>query len=462
MLEQHRGHILVISHDVVGAQMAGPGIRYYHLARVLAREFPTLLAVPVGSTLSVPSDFGVIVYHSGRDVELEDAIRHARVVVAPALWVAQAPALDESLVPLVVDGYDPYVAETLVLHPDAVAHQQADLTRAYLVGDFFICASERQRDWWLGLLEANGRINAYTYAEDPSLRRLMDVVPFGLPEMPPQHTRQVIKGMWQGIGENDRVILWGGGLWHWLDPLTAIRAVAQVWQQRQDIRLNIRLIFPGTRHPNPEMAEIPTHLAAARALAAELGLLDKAVFFGDWIAYDDWQNVLLESDLALTLHGDETLESRLAFRSRVFDYIWAGLPIVATRGDATSELIAEYDLGVTVAPRDTDAVAAAILRLLDTPRESWRERFARARRALTWERAARPLIEFCRAPRRAPDKIALGARLGNPFYVEQIVQLQNERAQLRAERDAAQALVRAYERRKVVRWANRVASLGKR
>lgn len=451
-------YVLVVSHDVVGAQMAGPGIRYYHLARVLAREFPTILAVPVGSTLSAPSDFGVVIYHSGRDAALEDAIRCARVIVAPALWITQVPALGESQVPLVVDGYDPYVAETLVLHPDAVAHQQADLTQAYLAGDFFICASERQRDWWLGLLEANGRVNLYTHAEDPSLRRLIDVVPFGLPETSPQHTRQVIKGVWQGIGENDRVILWGGGLWPWLDPLTAIRAVAQVWQQRQDIRL----IFPGTRHPNPVMAEIPTHLAAARALAAELGLLDKAIFFGDWVAYDDWQNVLLESDLALTLHGTETLESRLAFRSRVFDYIWAGLPIIATRGDATSELIAEYGLGVTVAPRDADAVASAILQLLDTPRESWREQFARAQRALTWERAARPLIEFCRAPRRAPDKVALGARLGNPFYVEQIAQLQNERAQLRAERDAAQALVMAYEQRRAVRWANRVASLGRR
>ncbi|MCX7840705.1 MAG: glycosyltransferase family 4 protein [Anaerolineae bacterium] len=448
-------YVLVISHDVVGAQMAGPGIRYYHLARVLAREFPTILAVPVGSTLPAPTDFSVIVYNSGCDADLENAIRSARAVIAPALWIAQAPALAESQVPLVIDGYDPYIAETLVLHPDAVIHQQTDLTQAYLLGDFFICASERQRDWWLGLLEANGRINPYTYAEAPSLRRLIDVVPFGLPETPLQHTRQVIKGVWQGIGETDCVILWGGGLWPWLDPLTAIRAVAQACKQRSDIRL----IFPGTRHPNPLLSGIATHNQSACDLAMELGLLDKVVFFGDWIAYDDWQNVLSESDLALTLHSDETLESRLAFRSRVLDYIWAGLPIIATRGDATSELITKYDLGITVAPRDVNAIAEAILRLLDTPRESWYERFDRARRDLTWERAARPLIEFCRAPRRAPDKIALGAHLGNPYYMKQMAQLQDECAQLRAERDAAQTLIKAYERRKVVRLLNQLRSI---
>jgi glycosyltransferase involved in cell wall biosynthesis len=451
-------HILVISHDVVGAQMAGPGIRYYHLARVLAREFPVILAIPSGSNLPASTDFSALVYHSGRDAALENAIQNARAVVVPALWLAQAPMLLESQAPLVVDGYDPYVAETLFLHPDAVSHQQADLTQAYLAGDFFICASERQRDWWLGLLEANGRVNPYTYTEDHSLRRLVDVVPYGLPELPPQHTRQTIKGVWCGIGEPDRVILWGGGLWSWLDPLTAIRAVEQVWQQRQDVRL----IFPGTRHPNPGMAEIPTHLSAARDLVTELGLLDKAIFFGDWVSYSDWQNVLLESDLALTLHGAETLESRLAFRSRALDYIWAGLPIIATRGDATSELIAENQLGITVEPHNASAVAAAILRLLATPRESWRERLERAQRALTWENAARPLIEFCRTPRRAPDKVAMGARRGNPFYVEQIRRLQSECVQLRAERDESQSRVRAYERRRVVRWLNWVKRAGAR
>jgi hypothetical protein len=250
----------------------------------------------------------------------------------------------------------------------------------------------------------------------------------------------MIKGVWEGIAEQDRVILWGGGLWPWLDPFTAIRAVAQVWQHRQDIRL----IFPGTQRPNPAMAGTPTHNQAARALASQLGLLDKAIFFGDWVAYHDWHNVLLESDIALTLHYDDLLETRLAFRSRVLEYIWAGLPIVATCGDATSELVAAHDLGIVVNSQDVDGVAGAILQLLDTPRASFDERFAEARTCLTWERAARPLVEFCRHPRRAPDKVALGDRLGNPFYLSALDRLQAEnlnalnRLQAEKEREAAE------------------------
>ena len=38
--------ILLISHDVVGDSMAGPGIRYLTLARVLARHVPLTFAIP--------------------------------------------------------------------------------------------------------------------------------------------------------------------------------------------------------------------------------------------------------------------------------------------------------------------------------------------------------------------------------------------------------------------------------
>ncbi len=429
MQVKDRNHILVISHDIIGSHMAGPGIRYYHLARVLAREFPVTLAAPLDSNLPHLNDFAWVLYRSGQDPLLEQTIRQVQVVLVPAVSLTQIPSLYQTQAALVIDGYDPIVAETLYLSKLDASRQQIALTRAYLAGDFFICGSERQRDWWLGILEANGRINAQTYDEDLSFRKLIDTVPFGLPVDPPRHTRQTIKGIWRGIENDDRVILWGGGLWSWLDPFTAIRAVAQVRQKRRDVKL----IFPGVRHPNPTMAQIPTHAQAARDLAQQLGLLDRVVFFGEWHPYDDWQNVLLESDIALMLDRNDSLETRLAFRSRVLDYIWAGVPVVATCGDATSELIAQNKLGILVDAENVDEAAQAILRLLDTPREAMAKRFRQARVGLTWERVVQPLIEFCRHPRRAPDKIALGNQLGNPFYTSESVRLEAMNEQLQAE-----------------------------
>jgi glycosyltransferase involved in cell wall biosynthesis len=267
-------------------------------------------------------------------------------------------------------------------------------------GDFFICASERQRDWWMGLLEGAGRINVHTYGRDRSLRCLVDVVPFGLPSSPPRHARQVLKGVWPGVGPEDKVVLWGGGIWQWLDPLTAIRAVALVQEQRPDVRL----VFPGTRHPNRAgIPDMPMCRDAVR-LAEELGLLDRCVFFGDWVPYEEWPSYLVESDIGLSLHFDN-LETRLAFRSRLLDYIWAGLPMVVTRGDATSGLVSRFELGDVVDYGRQDEVADALLRLLEAPQADLLGRFERARVELTWEKAAAPLVAYCRHPRRAPDRV---------------------------------------------------------
>lgn len=290
-------------------------------------------------------------------------------------------------------------------------------------------------------MEAHGRINPATYQADPTLRQLVDVVPYGLPTEPPVATRPLIKGVWTGIAPTDKVVLWGGGLWPWLDPLTAIHAIYHLATRRPEIKL----IFPGTRHPNPDVATMPTRLREAKALADHDGLTGRNVFFGDWVAYPDWPNVLLESDVALTLHAD-SIETRLAFRSRVLDYVWTGLPVVATTGDATSDLIAQYGLGIQVRPHDAEGIAAAIEALVDEDRGVRAAAFDQARAALNWERAVAPLLAFCRAPRRAPDRTGWLADLA-----------QTEK--LQAEVDHWRNLVTRYEQGRFMRLMHTVAQL---
>ncbi len=396
--------VLIISHDIVGPQMAGPGIRYGELARVLSRHFRVTLAVP-GETHLPTADARLWPYDPGRWDSLAPAVEQAEAILLCGDVLAWFPMLQEAGIPLIVDGYDPHPLETLELFARAPEQEQRHQERERILqmqcraGDFFICASERQRDWWLGLLEAAGRINVHTYGEDPSLRRLVDVVPFGLPSSPPHHTRHVLKGVWPGIGPEDKIVLWGGGLWQWLDPLTAIRAMARIQEQRDDVRL----VFPGTRHPNTAaVPDMPMHQAAVR-LVEELRLLNRCVLFGDWVPYEEWPNYLTESDVGLSLHFD-TLEAHLAFRSRVLDYIWAGLPVVVSRGDATSEIVRAYGLGMVVDYESIDSVAEAVLTLLDESRSARQEHFAVAQAERTWEQAAQPLIEFCHAPRYAADR----------------------------------------------------------
>lgn len=474
-MSKNQRKVLLISHDIVGRQMAGPGIRYYRLALVLAQHVDLRLAAPWTSDnvenapfadLTIPNG-EIIQYRRGDWSSISRHVDWADVVILPSDTANDFPELASKKMPLVIDGYNPLIVEFLALHGEQGLVDNASgwqsrmqmLQPQYEIGDFYICASERQRDWWLGLLEAQGRINPWTYNEDPSFRSLIDVVPYGLPDAPPQKTRPVVKGSWPGIGQEDRLILWGGGLWLWLDPLTAIRAVAQVWQHRQDVKL----LFPGTRHPNPSVANSASHYTAAKVLAAELGLLDRAIFFGDWLPYEDWPNVLLESDVALSLHFD-TIETRLAFRSRILEYIWAGVPSIVSKGDATSDLIAKYELGLVVDFGDVNAVAKGLQRLLET---QWvaDQAFDQARDELRWEKIASPLLNFCLRPRQAADRMIPTRTSGNPAWgnrCERMQQLNLELtqtlAEMELEREQQRALIHAYEQgyfMRSMRWMHK-------
>jgi glycosyltransferase involved in cell wall biosynthesis len=392
-------------------------------------------------------------------------VEQACVILLCGDVLAWFPELQDRGIPLVVDGYDPHTLETLALFAGAAEQDQKHWERERILriqsqaGDFFICASERQRDWWLGLLEAAGRVNAQTYTEDPSLRKLIDVVPFGVPSTPPRHSRQVLKGVWPGIGLGDQVVLWGGGLWQWLDPLTAVRAMALIRERRDDVRL----VFPGTRHPNAAVREMPMCQDTVR-LAKELGLLNQYVFFGDWVSYEEWPNYLLESDVGLSLHFD-SVETRLAFRSRILDYIWASLPMVVTGGDATSEVVNRFGVGEVIGYGREDALVAALLRLLDNSTSERDVRFAAAREALTWEEVAAPLVSFCRSPRLAPDW-ASGDGWRPPSWsadLEQLAEweaLKMALAQQQSEIHRLRDLTADYERGRFIRMMKWLHKLG--
>ena len=132
------------------------------------------------------------------------------------------------------------------------------------------------------------------------------------------------------------------------------------------------------------------------------------MFFNEeWVAYDDRANYLLDSDIGVSTHLDH-VETAFSFRTRILDYFWAGLPVVATEGDALADVIESEALGVTVPPEDVDALADALLRLLDDEdfAAQCRGNIAGVARRYQWATALRPLVEFCRDPRRAPDLVA--------------------------------------------------------
>jgi glycosyltransferase involved in cell wall biosynthesis len=334
--------------------------------------------------------------------------RWADVIVFQGDLMQKYPVLRTTGKPVVVDMYDPFHLEQLEQAKDLGESRRRDvvqtatavLNEQLVRGDFFLCASEKQRDFWLGQMAALGRLNPAVYDEDETLGSLIAVVPFGIDEEPPVATRPAVKGVIPGIGADDQVILWGGGIYNWFDPLTLIRAMAVVHERVP----SARLLFMGVKHPNPEVPRMRMAVEAEQ-LAADLGLLGSVVIFNhDWVPYEERQNFLLESDIGVSTHLDH-VETAFSFRTRILDYIWASLPVVCTEGDSLAGLVDQHELGRTVAPGDVAGLADALGAILtdDAAAAGYRANLARIAPDYRWSTVLEPLVSFCRAPKRAAD-----------------------------------------------------------
>ncbi|MCJ0699745.1 glycosyltransferase [Frigoribacterium faeni] len=404
----NRRRILIVTGDSFGKKMAGPAIRVWNMALLLSKEHDVrVVSLTTAETMEAPFDIEVVSPHFPAAMA-----RHedwADVIVVQGYALQQFEVLESTQKVLVVDIYDPMHLEQLEQGrekdldewDDQILGAADSLNKQIGLGDFFLCASERQRLFWLGQMAAMGRINAHNYSRDESLNSLLAIAPFGLPDSEPVHTRRALRGVVPGIGEDDKIVVWAGGLYNWFDPKTLVRAVADLATRRDDVRL----FFMGTKHPNPDVPEMAI-VAETRDLARQLGVLDKNVFLNDsWVDYEDRQNYLLEADAGVSTHFTH-VETTFSFRTRILDYLWTGLPIVSTRGDSFGDLVESSGLGVAVPELDVDALSAALESMLydDEARASAKREIAAVRKQFVWENALAPLLEFCRQPVRAADK----------------------------------------------------------
>ena len=405
------GKVLVISGDLVNRRMGGTAIRYWEFARQLSQEHNVTLAIPNETDIG-PRSYPIVRYSLGLLAKL---FRENDVIIAQRIEPLLLPLLLKLQKPTVIDMYSPYPIESLAWLAGRdiglrKLFSDTELSMAKLqlqAGDFFLCATERQRDFWIGALVTLGRITPSYYDQDENLEGLINVVPFGLPPNKPQHTKQVLKGVDKRVQTTDKLLIWNGGLWSWLDPLTLIKAMSEIAKMRDDVKL----FFMGGKNPNPNLFAMTMYDSAVQ-LSQDLGLYDRQIIFNDgWIPYEERQNYLLEADIGVSMHRQH-VETRLSFRTRILDCMWASLPVVVSGGDTVSTLVADNGLGLVVAPGDVQHVVQALLELLDSPhkRAECKANLEKTAQRFTWQNVTAPLQDFCRHP-QVQNKSVNSARL---------------------------------------------------
>jgi glycosyltransferase involved in cell wall biosynthesis len=350
--------IVLVTNDVIGDSCAGPGIRYIELGRIMARKGHSVTLLGKKPSFSSPQTF------SYGPLTIGNLIRFSRG--CDCLIFRGGGPVTTLLALLFYHGKDriadlyafthfevPHLAPSSFLERYVVEVRKAfHMVKLGLYSKYlrkFMVSSERQRDFLCGVLFATDNLG-----ED----RDISVIPFGYPSAPPRKVRTVLRGVVKGIEEDDFILIWGGGVWDWLDPITLVRAMSRV----AAVNGKIKLYFMGLRAPSGYVPEKGKELLR---LSRDLGLLNKNIFVNEgWIPYDDRTDYLLEADAGVSLHP-LSLETHFSFRTRNLDYVYCGLPMIHTKGDVWADMIERNRLGFVVSPGDDREVAEKIIRLCD-------------------------------------------------------------------------------------------------
>ncbi|MEO0249544.1 MAG: glycosyltransferase [candidate division WOR-3 bacterium] len=402
------GKILLVCPEPIRQRIQGVGIRFLEMAQELKRSgHEVSLWVPNDDIPKSRPEWIQPVWSPSfrRALRSCDAVVLHGHISELYFSVLEAEGLGDGP-PLVVDLYDPFPIENLqytsYLGDGLYERDRAVLVRQLQAGDFFLTSSAIQRLFYIGGLVGLGRLKPALYREDPSLHSWITVVPFGVRPIERQKLESLpgkIKGVLSGVNKDD-VVVFFGGVYDWYDRMLVLEAAAPFIQAG----CPMRIIF--CENPNPDTTP-QKRLLHVRRWADERGWMNRHVFVIPWFPYEDRFHYYRDVDIAVSLHCP-SLETDLSLRTRLLDYMNAGLPIIATQGGEGSAKVVEAGAGVVIPPGNSTRLREALHGFLS---DEGRRRLCgeQGRRwvqtHMRWDQSLHPLVRFCQAPR----KCAIGA-----------------------------------------------------
>lgn len=101
-------------------------------------------------------------------------------------------------------------------------------------------------------------------------------------------------------------------------------------------------------------------------LVDEHGLSDRVRLLGR-MPYERMMAYTRNADLGLTLDKDTNLNYRFSLPNKLFDYLHAGIPVLATDLPEVAAIVRQYDAGVVLAHAEPAAIAASVRALKADP-----------------------------------------------------------------------------------------------
>lgn len=374
----------------------GGGMRAWGLAKgLLANGVDVTVAVNDSFPQESPSHEGVNLVNWGLDDDFKHLLNSFDSVIIsycmgdPSVFVADN--IDDT-VQLILDVYVPIYVEVSARESEHVEQEYknyfADLKRHNHVlkrGDYFLCASQTQKIFYTGVLSSLGIINPRSYRQP----RLL-IAPFGIHNIPATSTHNPYKEL--GINaKKDKTILWFGGMYPWFRVDEFLKAILEVATKDP----SYKFVIVGGKNPFNPNPDFSRQHEIAYSFAEEHKLLDKNLYFVDWVDFDkriDWYQY---ADFVISINqpGEENIFS---WRTRVMDYVWGEVVTLTNGGDPLSEELLTHEAAIKISDLSAHAMAGAIADLYASPKtlQSAKKSLISLKPEYYWENVTEQIVKL--------------------------------------------------------------------
>lgn len=134
-----------------------------------------------------------------------------------------------------------------------------------------------------------------------------------------------------------------------------------------------------------------------QTLAQEVGVQSRVSFFGP-VPSEEVTTYAASADLGIAPTENVCLNNYYTSPNKLFEYIIAGLPIVASNFPEMKKIIDKFEIGCTFDPSEPKNIAEAVLHMLEDPEKLQRmkQNTAAVSQVYNWENESKKLLELYR------------------------------------------------------------------
>lgn len=370
----------------------GPGIRIWEIAKALNKKGHAVTICQKSSNANIGKKENIILMKYAPEVL--DNIKDFDLAYAQ-IWLNDRDIFEKlDKIPIIVDIYAPYLIEH-VYYPYDLKKEESfwrftdDIVLSTLVpmqyGDFFICANDAQRKYYLGMLSILGRVNPYNKG------KIIDIVPFGTRDIKTVRNEPVLR---KRIPKYKKIILWLSSFYPWLDPLLAGKTIYELLKLDSEYALAV----VGAKSPFVHSSMYEENYNNFYNFVKGKNMIDSTVYFFDWIDQKDIATVYDEASFLIVTSELNTLETEFSFRVRMMEALSAGLPIISSGGDIVSELVSSNKLGIVTLETEPKKIAKMILKQTDKDIKNMKKNIKKFTDNYSWDKIIVPIDKFCKTP----------------------------------------------------------------